>query len=264
MVPRLALALVADGMGGHSHGDIASRMAVAAFEQCFDRLGGVGLTIDETRQRVLHSFREANARVGAHPAARADGTGMGTTLVAAAFAHGQIVVAHVGDSRCYRLRDGWLELLTEDHSYAAALRRSGMVDTPAADRAAARWENVLTRVINGREPLEVDLEVARCKPGDVYLLCSDGLWGAVPEELAALILSTAIDASDACQKLVGAAWAGGGLDNIGVAVVRLVPPVLRLDDPSKFGGEYDEASSFSHPTSSPLHSDASVRSSARG
>jgi PPM family protein phosphatase len=248
VVPRLGLALVADGMGGHHHGDIASRTAVDTFEQCFDRLGGVGLTIDETRQRVLRCFREANARVGEHPAARDDRMGMGTTLVATAFAHGQLVVAHVGDSRCYRLRDGWLELLTADHSYAAALRRSGIVDTPAADSAAARWENVLTRAVNGREPLEVDLEIARCKPGDVYLLCSDGLWGAVRADLVALILSTAADAVDACKRLIGAAWAGGGLDNIGVAVVRLMPPVLRLDDPSKLADPRDEATRFGPPT----------------
>lgn len=99
-------------------------------------------------------------------------------------------------------------------------------ETPAAGRAAARWENVLTRAVNGREPLEVDVEITPCKPGDVYLLCSDGLWGAVRAELVALILSTAPDAASACQKLVGAAWAGGGLDNIGGAVVRLTPSGL--------------------------------------
>jgi serine/threonine protein phosphatase PrpC len=232
VVPRFGLALVADGMGGHHHGDIASRTAAEGVELSFARFGGPGVDVDQTAQRLESAFREVNRRMAVHPA-RGEGRGkMGTTLVAAIFAHGRAVIGNVGDSRCYCLRKGSLELLTRDHSYAEQLRQMGAAMTPEAKQAANEWSHILTRCLNGDEGVAADISVVRCEPGDVFLLCSDGLWGSAASEVIAAVLGTARDASEACERLVRAAWAGGGLDNIGLAVVRLVPRQRRLDKPS--------------------------------
>lgn len=142
---------------------------------------------------------------------------MGTTLVAAVFAHGRAVIGHAGDSRCYLLRGGVLEALTVDHSYAEQVRREGA----ASRQLLSHLEHILTRCLDGETDLVADVRTVRCEPGDVYLLCSDGLWGSVADEAVRSILETADDARAGCKELVSAAWAGGGLDNIGVAIVRL-------------------------------------------
>jgi PPM family protein phosphatase len=232
VVPALGLALVADGMGGHAHGDVASRMAADVVEQSLDRLGGAGAHIEETLERLQTAFRDANQQVAEHPEGGQGAARMGTTLVTAIFAHGRVVIGNVGDSRCYRLRDGTLKALTEDHSYAAQLRRLGAATTSEEDlELAGRWAHVLTRFI-GDEDVAADTRILRCRPDDVYLLCSDGLWGAVPDDEICHLLGAASDADDACERLVGAAWAGGGLDNIAVAVIRLALLQLTLDEPS--------------------------------
>lgn len=157
---------------------------------------------------------------------------MGSTLVALVLSHGRAVIANVGDSRCYRLRGRTLELLTQDHSYAEQLRRDGATATPDGRAQAEEFAHVLTRCVNGDEGVTADTRVVPCEPGDIYLLCSDGLWGAADDDVIAGILRAAEDADGACERLVGAAWAGGGHDNIGVAVARLVPDRPRLHEPS--------------------------------
>lgn len=231
VAPRLGLALVADGMGGHDRGALASSTAARALEQSFRALGGRGAHFDEAAEHLQRSFDRANRRVSSHQVSGEGRARMGTTLVAAVFAHGRVVVGNVGDSRCYRLREGSLERLTQDHSHAAEQRRgaAGVVMRRPAD---SRWAHALTRCINGDEGVAPDMLIARCEPGDVYLLCSDGLWGTASGNEIARILAGAEDAEEACEGLVGAAWAGGGLDNIGVAVVRLVPRQLGLEPPS--------------------------------
>lgn len=231
--PRLRLALVADGMGGHDHGDIASRIAAEVLEESFDRYGGGGADVSETMERLRAAFQDANQRLREHPQAGAGGQRqMGTTLVAAVFSHGRAVIGNIGDSRCYRLHQGTLELLTQDHSYAAELKKPGRPETPDDREVAGRWAHVLTRCLNGAEDVDADIRSSPFEPGDVFLLCSDGLWGSVAGQGISQILSAAQDAEDACDRLVGAAWAGGGLDNIGIAIVRIVPLQPHLDEPS--------------------------------
>jgi protein phosphatase len=157
---------------------------------------------------------------------------MGTTLVAAVFAGASVAIGNVGDSRCYRLRDGSIEILTQDHSFAAQLSRTGVATSRSGRIAAMQWAHVLTRCMNGDKNAVPDTLVTRSEPGDVYLLCSDGLWGCASDAVIGGILADAQDAQDACERLIRAAWGGGGLDNIGIAVVRVSPMQLRLGDPS--------------------------------
>jgi protein phosphatase len=157
---------------------------------------------------------------------------MGTTLVAAAFAHGKAILGNVGDSRCYRLRNRELQSLTQEHSFGAEFRRREPNATEQAKLAAEQFTHVLTRCLSGDE-VSVDTRVVRCEPGDVFLLCSDGLWGGVSHQTMAGILANAQYAQDTCERLIAAAWMAGGLDNIGVAVVRLEPMALRLNEPSR-------------------------------
>ncbi len=230
--PDLGLALVADGMGGHAHGNLASQTAADGLEQSFEELSGAGADIDETAQRLLTSFAVANRRISEHPKAGEGYATMGTTLVAAAIAHGRAAIGNIGDSRCYRLRGEAFDLLTDDHSYAAELKKRGVTALADGSDAADEHKNVLTRCLDGKRDVAVDMRIVRCEPGDVFLLCSDGLWGSAHELVIADILKMARDADEACKRLVGAAWAGGGLDNIGVAVIRLVPRQLRPDKPT--------------------------------
>jgi serine/threonine protein phosphatase PrpC len=234
--PDIGLALVADGMGGHLHGEIASELATNTIVESLVACGITTTSADEARARLLDAVREANAAIKRHPGSR--GTrGMGTTLVAAAFSGDHVVVAHVGDSRCYRLREQTMTLLTTDHSEAQALRRDGFGNTPETKGAADQWAHILTRCMNGDEALEIDHRIERCENGDVFLLCSDGLWGCVSESAIAYVLAESRDAAEACDRLVRAAWAGGGSDNIGVAVARVAPETRRRSIPTS---EHDD------------------------
>jgi PPM family protein phosphatase len=226
VVPALRLAIVADGIGGLPHGEVASKLATEVFEQTFARLGGIAEAIDETRRRVLSAFTSANERMASrqpHDPSQDSGRApvMGTTLVTAVITPSHVVIAHVGDSRCYRLRGEELVLLTHDHSFAAELRGLEDDGVSLSPEITARWEHVLTRSVHGAPGLEIDSFTVTVERGDQFLLCSDGLWGSVAAARIASILRDATDASDACRRLVSAAWAAGGLDNIGVAVMRL-------------------------------------------
>jgi PPM family protein phosphatase len=232
VVPRLGLALVADGMGGHERGDVASQTAADGLEEIFARLGGPAPTLETTAERLEQAFRDANTRLAGSPGGSEGTATMGTTLVAAVITSGHAVIGNVGDSRCYRLRGRTLEVLTMDHTFSAELRQQGTTLTPDLERVANRWAHVLTRCLDGEANVEVDLRIVRCEPGDLFLLCSDGLWGSVNDDAIVDVLVRAEDARDACERLIGAAWAGGGLDNIGVAVMRLVPSQVYATDPS--------------------------------
>lgn len=224
VVPRLALALVADGMGGHDHGEIASALAVESFESSYEHLGGAGRSIDDMLANIVAATRAANDQIGERRATL--GSEMGTTLVVAAFGHQHIAVAHVGDSRLYRLRGHELEVMTEDHSLGADLRREGR-----SERVVQEYEHILTRAIDGKPALVVDARATRCEPEDVYLLCSDGLWGILTNAEVVAILGAADSAEDACVRLVRAALDAGAGDNIGVAVIRCVSSVISIDPP---------------------------------
>jgi protein phosphatase len=213
------LLIVADGMGGHAGGATASRVAIEVVEEAF-------ATSSDAPELLLRGALEAaNRRV--HEQAQSDASlrGMGTTGVALLFApDGGVWVAHVGDSRAYRLRDGRLEQLTFDHSLVAQLEARGLITAEEA-RVHPRRNEVLRSI--GVDP-EVDVDVARgeVESGDQYLLCSDGLSGVLrDEEIAAALLREPPEV--AAQQLVDAANARGGPDNITVQIARVPAAAAR-------------------------------------
>src|SRR6185437_4164557 len=194
------LFVVADGMGGHNAGAVASAMAVDEIETFF------------------RSYHAQPHQAWPYPVDRSRAR-MGTTVVAMAIGEEQLAIAHAGDSRAYRFRGGSVTRLTRDHSVAEEMRaaRPEMTDEEMATFA---HRNVVTRSLGSKEDLDPAVYVGRVQPGDIFLLCSDGLWGAVPDGKMATILRQAPDLESACQMLVDAANEAGGPDNVSVLLVR--------------------------------------------
>jgi PPM family protein phosphatase len=218
--PDLGLFVVADGMGGYEGGEVASALAVEAIHELVGRTAGDAdvtwpYKIDPSRtiteNEVLVATRLANERITARRSGEL--REMGSTVVVLRLEDDQAVFAHVGDSRIYRLRDGAVAQLTIDHSLAAQLEASGT--KPAADW---QWRHVVTRAL-GTATGEPEVQRAQLAPGDVYLLCSDGLSEVLPPAEIAVLLAQPAEA--ACRALVEAAYAAGSRDNISAVVVRV-------------------------------------------
>ena len=210
------LYVVADGMGGHAGGDVASALAV----QHLSRLDRAYSSVDEARETlfttILEAGRELTSTVEEHP----ELTGMGTTVSAMIRVGSQMVIAHIGDSRIYRLREGVLEQITSDHTFVQRLVDSGRI-TPE-EAAVHPRRSVLMRVLGDvdAEP-EVDTHVVDTQPGDRWLLCSDGLSGYVSERDIAETLLTIDDVELVCHKLITQTLSEGAPDNVTVVVVRV-------------------------------------------
>ena len=209
---------VADGLGGHQGGEVAS---AAAVEPLAALDGREFPDPGEAAEALATAIREANQAILDRAAGDPSLYGMGTTVTAAAVAgDGQIQLAHVGDSRAYRLREGTLDQLTTDHTVVGELVRRGRL-TP--DQAATHPErSILTRAVGLDPRVPVDLpDPLELQAGDQYLLCSDGLTEAVGDDRIAELLSAAPDGQAACRSLIDAANAAGGPDNITVVLVRV-------------------------------------------
>ena len=221
------LYVVADGMGGHAGGDVASALAV----QHLARLDRAYSSVDEAREtlftNILEAGRELTTTVEEHP----ELTGMGTTVSAMIRVGSQMVIAHIGDSRIYRLREGVLEQITSDHTFVQRLVDSGRIT--AEEAAVHPRRSVLMRVLGDvdAEP-EVDTHVVDTQPGDRWLLCSDGLSGYVSERDIAETLLTIDDVELVCHKLITQTLSEGAPDNVTVVVVR-VAENLETSPPSE-------------------------------
>jgi serine/threonine protein phosphatase PrpC len=222
------LYVVADGMGGHAAGEVASRVAVEAIEEFVKLTGGneeitwpFGLdeTISYDGNRLKTAIRHANRRVLETTRERSEFEGMATT-VAAVLVDGDVAnIAHVGDSRIYLWSGGELRLLTSDHSWINEQVQSGVISAEQARSHPLR--NVVTRALGGRAELVVDVQSRRMGPDDVLLLCSDGLTTMVPDpEIARILSEVDQDLAAAAAALVAAANERGGEDNITVLLVR--------------------------------------------
>ena len=217
------LAVLADGMGGHQAGDVASHMATASM---LSVLGGQTVQDEQKhRQLVSRAVRELNESVYSRAAENQELSGMGTTLLVMQAAGGHLVLAHVGDSRAYRLRDDEFVQLTHDHSLINDLIARGEITTADVDK---RFRNVLTRAIGAREQVETDIQSLPMAHGDIYLLCSDGLHACVSDDDMKLVLQqNRYDLEVAAQALVDMANARGGADNISVILAAVSPAPSR-------------------------------------
>lgn len=225
--PELGLLIVADGMGGHNSGEVASNLATDTILK-FGRemLGGgkdvvppgaqAGLSL--RAQQVLHFIKSANEVIYAKSKAFAKNQGMGTTVVAVLGDAKSVTVGHVGDSRLYRLRDGKLEQLTEDHSLVMDQVKHGLLTREQAEKS--NLQNILTRALGTEPDVQVDVRDWEVRAGDVYLICSDGLTKMVADGEMAAVLGDQKEPIAAVDKLIDMANAAGGVDNVTVVVAR--------------------------------------------
>jgi protein phosphatase len=203
---------VADGMGGAQAGEVASRIAAGAFDQ--------GMEDEAPAESQLEGIaQDANREI--HELAQRDSSraGMGTTLTAALLRDGELALSHVGDSRAYVLRDGELKRLTKDHSLVEELRRQGRLTDEEAEEHPQR--SIITRALGPEPSVNVDTMTFPAKSGDVFLLCSDGLTTMVSDEEIAEILGEAKTLRAGVNKLIDAANAKGGRDNITAVAFRV-------------------------------------------
>jgi PPM family protein phosphatase len=220
--------VVADGMGGAQAGEVASQIAVEAFEQGLPDSGS-------PEERLASRVQEANKRIYDLSRAEHERAGMGTTLTAVYLDDAQVAIAHVGDSRAYMYRDGSLQRLTQDHSLVGELVRRGKLTEEQAEEHPQR--SIITRALGPEPTVEVDTWTYPARAGDVLLLCSDGLTSMIAEERIAEILGSAGSLEAAANQLIQEANDAGGRDNITVVLFRLeeVGTDGAFDEPTMVG-----------------------------
>jgi serine/threonine protein phosphatase PrpC len=222
VVPTLGYFAVADGVGGHAAGEVASRMAIDAVQSVLEEPTvpwpeGAGAAT-AAMHRLAGGVEYANACV--HTAAREHGRrGMGTTFTGLLLLDDEAALAHVGDSRVYLLRGRRLEQLTEDHTLVQAYIRAGILTREEA--AASPIRNIISRAVGAKEVVAVDAHLVAVEPGDMFLLASDGLHGVVEDETIAAVLLREPDITRAAAQLVERANDAGGPDNTTVVLVRV-------------------------------------------
>jgi len=217
---RLTLCAVADGMGGHDRGEVASQLAV---ETLFEQVGIKSAKASQFDQQSLKdllrtAFYKANLAV--LECGRENDSNMGTTLTTAMiYRRADAYLANVGDSRAYLLRDGALQQVTRDHSLVAYLVQMGELTKEQARTHPSG--NILVRSVGSTEDVEIDVFHVSLNPGDSLLLATDGLWSELPDEDILMILEGAEDPKDACEQLVVRCNEAGGKDNITCLIVSL-------------------------------------------
>ena len=221
----LGLAILADGMGGHQAGEVASRMAVdvigAGIHAALRASPRPSIESASAESLLVDQIALANARILEAGSARADFAGMGSTVVVALWHDGAVTVGHVGDSRLYRLRARELEQLTHDHSLAQEQIDRGRLSPE--DARAAGLRNVLTRTLGNAGEVIAELNTFEVAGGDLYLLCSDGLTDMLSDaQIRDALLSVGGEIQGAVDRLIHEANEKGGLDNISVIVARVV------------------------------------------
>jgi protein phosphatase len=211
---------VADGMGGHAAGEVASQIAIEALA---DAMGSSSwktqsASRDEIVSKLKDAFEEGNRRICESVVTRGEWRGMGTTIVALVAADDRALIGHVGDSRAYLLRDGKLHRLTDDHSWVSEQVRLGLLTDEEAHKHPMR--NIITRALGNREELEVDVTEESLRAGDIFMLCSDGLTSMLSDdEILGTLRENPQDPEMACRALVEQANERGGDDNITVVIL---------------------------------------------
>jgi serine/threonine protein phosphatase PrpC len=219
---RAPLFMVADGMGGALAGELASRMCAEAFAE-------LDLIEHQGEEALRATIGVANRRIYERSRTDAEASGMGTTVTAALVGEdGTVAFAHVGDSRAYLLRDGALQRLSEDHSLVHELVRKGQLSEVEAEQHPQR--SVITRALGTDEDVQIDTFTLEAKPGDVLLLCTDGLNTMISEPDIAGVLASPTTAADIARQLVRAALRAGGDDNVTAVVARFGEPATTADE----------------------------------
>lgn len=227
----IGLAILADGMGGHKSGEIASAMAVShvleKFKTSYRNIehGEVDWESGLTQETMLlgEAIEESNYNIHQASEASPANRGMGTTAVGFLFLNNKVSIAHVGDSRAYRLRQGDFEMLTEDHSLLQELIRKGFYTKEEAEKSDQK--NVITRALGIDAKVEVDLAEEITDVGDLYLACSDGLTDMVgDDDIHRVLHECGDDIEKAADELVMMANENGGKDNISVILARVIAP----------------------------------------
>lgn len=223
------LYIVADGMGGHRAGDVASKLATQTIVDFFKATASDDVTwpfhfdarLSEEENRLLAGIRLANQQIVAQSARSREHHGMGTTVVGALFSRSKrkMFIGHVGDSRAYRVRDGAIQQMTRDHSLVNDYLQA-MPELTEEQRSELP-KNVITRALGMQEQVTVDLQSDAAQPGDLYVLCSDGLSGMIEDQDILRIVAQTPDLHEACRRLVSVANENGGEDNITAVVVRV-------------------------------------------
>ena len=230
----LGAALVADGVGGMAAGDVASAMTVAAFERVIAARLTAVTSLDQVKELLSNAIGLANQEVqeciNEDPAKK----NMGSTAVCLCHWHGVMVIAHIGDSRAYLVRQNEIVPLTKDHSYVQMLVDEGAIS--AADALRHPQRNLITRCIGSDDEAEADLQALEIEEGDLFLLCSDGLSGVVRDEAILETVTSAEDAQGAVEKLIQSAIEGGAPDNVTAVLVQCGEP-WSLDDTDPVSGD---------------------------
>jgi serine/threonine protein phosphatase PrpC len=228
---NLRLAIVADGMGGHASGDVASRLAVETVVSHFHATDDdqtitwpykVDRDIRADVNRMVTSVMMANLEIFERAKAESGSKGMGTTCVAIYFLDDTLVIGHVGDSRVYRHRGRELTQLTEDHSLINDYIKMKRVTAEEAEN----WphKNVIVRALGMKDTVQVDIITETPRIGDCYLLCSDGLCGMISDAQIEHIIQDTTDLDRGVERLITAANEEGGVDNISAILARIEPP----------------------------------------
>lgn len=224
------LAIVADGMGGHASGEVASRLAVDILADYFQQAADdqvltwpykVDRDLRADVNRMIVGIKLANVEIWERAQRSTGRKGMGTTVVAMNFLDDAVVIAHVGDSRVYRLRDGEYLQLTEDHSLINDYIKMKRMTAEEAEH----WphKNVVVRALGMKESVQVDVHTEVPRVGDCYLMCSDGLSGMVSDAEMQQLLATEPNLDRCVERLIALANKNGGVDNISVVLARVEP-----------------------------------------
>lgn len=221
--PELGLAVLADGMGGHQAGEVASGMAVELithhFQSALARPGGAVEAARNAADAIGEAIKLANTAIYDAARSRPDYLGMGSTIVVTVFDENRLWVGHVGDSRLYRFRGARLEQLTQDHSVVQELVNRGLFTLEEARQTVAK--NLVTRALGVDPVITPDIGAQTAASGDIYLLCSDGLSEVVADsEIAMLLADAGQDLDVTARRLINLANERGGPDNISVILVR--------------------------------------------
>ena len=221
------LFIVADGMGGHSSGEVASRLAAETVSEFYQRTKDEDATwpykmdrsLSYIENRLVCGIKLANYKIYETASKDIRFKGMGTTIVTCLINGDKIYIAHVGDSRCYRLRNGVVEQVTRDHSLLEDYK-DAKPDMTAEEERNFPHKNVITRALGMRDTVQVDIRTEEVMDADLFLLCSDGLSGMITDEHIRQILTGSDDLEKSVAELVDSANRAGGTDNITTLVLQ--------------------------------------------